>query len=191
MIRREEVQAAIGEVLDEIKDENLREKVLATWMLAIERGEWKCFSQIEKMPFTLAVDAGGIGMVEHTLAVTRGAMGLGRAQTDAYAHMPYHIDTDRLIAGGLLHDIGKLLEYELDGEGNYVQSHTGRCARHPVSGALLAGEVGLPDELINIIACHAKEGEGRPQVVETVLIHQTDFACFNPMVMLSGGKLIR
>ncbi len=64
------------------------------------------------------------------------------------------------------------------------------CARHPISGAILAGEMGLSDELVNTIACHAKEGDGRPQVVETVFIHQADFATFNPLVMKAGGKLI-
>ena len=28
------------------------------------------------------------------------------------------------------------------------------------------------------------------QTVETILIHQADFATFNPLVMLAGGKLI-
>jgi len=44
--------------------------------------------------------------------------------------------------------------------------------------------------LVNTVACHAKEGEGRPQVVETVFIHQADFATFNPLVMKKAGKLI-
>ena len=100
------------------------------------------------------------------------------------------VNMDHLIAGGLLHDVGKLLEIEKDGSGGYKKSRNGMCARHPISGAILAGKAGLPDEIINIIACHAKEGEGRPQVVETILIHQVDFACFNPLVMLAGGKLI-
>jgi len=43
---------------------------------------------------------------------------------------------------------------------------------------------------VNIIGCHAKEGDGRPQRIETVLIHQADFATFDPMVMLVNGNLI-
>ena len=64
------------------------------------------------------------------------------------------------------------------------------CARHPISGAILAALAGLDEELVNTIACHAKEGDGRPQVVETVFIHQADFATFNPLVMLGKGQLI-
>ncbi len=41
-----------------------------------------------------------------------------------------------------------------------------------------------------MVACHAKEGEGRPQMVETVLIHQADYATFDPLVMLEKKTLI-
>jgi len=54
----------------------------------------------------------------------------------------------------------------------------------------MAKAAGLPDEILNTIGCHAKEGEGAPQVVETVLIHQADFATFNPISMIKSGKLI-
>ena len=59
-----------------------------------------------------------------------------------------------------------------------------------ISGTVLAAKAGLDDKTLNTIACHAKEGDGRPQVVETVLIHQADFATFNPLVMKNDGKLI-
>ena len=51
--------------------------------------------------------------------------------------------------------------------------------------------MGMYDEIVNIIGCHAKEGDGRPQVIETVFIHQADFATFNPLVMLKKGDLIQ
>ena len=113
------------------------------------------------------------------------------AQEQAYREMPYAIDHDRLLAGGLLHDVGKLLEFEPDGKGGYRKSRLGMCARHPISGTAVAYEVGLPDEVLNTIACHAKEGDGRPQCVETVLIHQADFATFNPLVMMESKTLIQ
>jgi hypothetical protein len=85
--------------------------------------------------------------------------------------------------------VGKLLEIEWTEDG-HRKSHWGRCARHPISGAILASELGLPLQIVNMIACHSREGDGRPQRVETVLVHQADFATFNPMVMLSRGLLI-
>jgi hypothetical protein len=35
------------------------------------------------------------------------------------------------------------------------------CARLPISGTAIAAEASLPDEVLNAIACHAREGEER------------------------------
>jgi len=90
-----------------------------------------------------------------------------------------------------LHDVGKLVETEKDGKGGYRKSRAGKCLRHPISGTALAHEAGIRDEaVLNTIACHAKEGEGAPKCLETILIHQADFATFDPLVMMEKGNLI-
>ena len=190
MIERKDIEKALSEVLGLIKDERLRAQVVDTWMLAIAEGGWTSMADIEEMPFTLLTDCRGVTFLEHTVAVTRGAVGLARGQSDTYKKMPYAIDMDRLVAGGILHDVGKLCEFERKPDGAYAKSRKGRCARHPISGAILAAKAGCSDEVVNTIACHAKEGDGRPQVIETVLIHQADFATFDPLVMLKAGNLI-
>lgn len=190
MIAREEISELFGPLLERIGDEGLREQTVDAWMMACEEGGWEDLDQVRRMPFTLLTDCGGIGFVEHTLAVTWGALGIAEAQQHMYEQMPYPVDWDRLIAGGLLHDVGKLLEIEPDGEGGYRKSHSGRCTRHPISGTVIAARAGLPLEIQNIIACHSKEGEGRPRVVETVFIHQADFAAFDPFTLKAAGQLI-
>jgi putative nucleotidyltransferase with HDIG domain len=190
MIGKEDIISLFGEYLDQITDRELREKVVLTWVIGCEQGGWEEVSELEKMPFTLLTNTQGINFIEHTLVVTRGAVELARAQQRYYAQLPYSINFDWLIAGGLLHDVGKLLEFEKNEVGGYQKSFYGKCARHPISGAILASENGLPLEIINMIGCHAKEGEGRPQMVETVLIHQADYATFDPLVMLEKKTLI-
>jgi putative nucleotidyltransferase with HDIG domain len=171
-------------------DEPLRSRVVDAWVAACEAGGWESVDELKKIPFTLLVDAHGVSLIEHTIAVTECAAALAKAQKNYCASLPYPIDMDRLLAGGLLHDVGKLVEIEKDGEGGYRKSHAGRCARHPISGSIIASWAHLDDAIINTIACHSSEGDNRPQVVETVLIHQADFACFNPMAMLADGRLI-
>lgn len=190
MISAKDVEGLFSAQLEKIGSDALRKQVVDIWVAGCERGSWKSIDELKQIPFTLLTDTKGVNFIEHTIAVTEGAFALGKAQTEAYAEMPYGIDMDRLVAGGLLHDVGKLMEIEKDGEGGYRKSHSGKCARHPISGALLAAESGADEELLNTIICHAKEGDGRPQVVETVLIHQADFATFNPLVMMSKGHLI-
>jgi putative nucleotidyltransferase with HDIG domain len=190
MIGEKDIETLFGKQLARIGDEELRGKVVKTFVLACRLGNWESVDALKKIPFTLLTDTLGVNFVEHTIAVTEGAAALGRAQAEAYGRLPYAIDFDRLYAGGLLHDVGKLLEFEPDGRGGYRKSLPGQYAWHPVSGAILASECGLPGDILNIIVCHAKEGEGRPQVVEAVLIHQADFATFDPLVMKQKGTLI-
>ena len=190
MIGEKDIESLFAKQLARIGNAELRAKVVRTFALACERGGWKTVDDVLRIPFTLLTETHGVGFIEHTIAVTEGAAGLARAQAEAYAKLPYAVDFDRLYAGGLLHDVGKLLEIEPDGRGGYRKSLAGKYARHPVSGAILASECGLPDDVVNIIVCHAKEGEGRPQVVEAVFIHQADFATFDPLVMKQKGLLI-
>lgn len=190
MIGEEEIKGLFGPQLDMIEDESIKNKVIEAWKIGCERGGWNDVEEISKMPFTLLTDTKGVSFIEHTIAVTEGAIGLAVAQKETYGKMPYEIDMDRLVAGGLLHDVGKLMEIERDGEGGWRKSRSGKCERHPISGAIIAAEVGLPEEYVNTIACHAKEGEGRPQVIETILIHQADYATFNPLVMKNKDLLI-
>jgi putative nucleotidyltransferase with HDIG domain len=191
MITKADIQKLFGTQLRKIRKRGVREKVIQTWLLGCERGGWKKIAELKKMPFTLLTETKGVNFIEHTIAVTEGALALARAQKQAYSRLPYKIDMDRLIAGGLIHDVGKLLEIEPDGKGGWRKSRSGQCARHPISGAILAAEAGCDDELVNTVACHAKEGDGRPKVIETVLIHQADFATFDPLVMLKAGQLIQ
>jgi putative nucleotidyltransferase with HDIG domain len=190
MITEEDIKEMFRTQLASIKDESIQNKVVKTWFLGCQRGGWKKIEDLYNMPFTLLTETHGVSFVEHTVAVTDGAMGLALSQIENYREMPYEIDMDRLIAGGLLHDVGKLLEIEPDGEGGYRKSRNGMCTRHPISGTVLAADAGFNEEYLNTIACHAKEGEGRPQVIETILIHQADFATFNPLVYKNKGNLI-
>ena len=191
MISKKDIEELFSVQLLKIGDESVRDKVVEAWVLGCDRGGWKSVDDLRKMPFTLLTETHGVNFIEHTIAVTEGAIDLAQAQMDTYKKLPYIIDMDRLVAGGILHDVGKLLEIESDGSGGWRKSFSGKCARHPISGAILTAEVGLSEELVNIVACHAKEGEGRPQVIETILIHQSDFATFNPLVMLNKGTLIQ
>lgn len=190
MINAAQVRELFEELLERISDTQLQEQVVDTWVDACREGGWDELEAVERMPFSMLTDCRGVGFIEHILAVTWGALGLAEAQERACRDLPYKINHDHLIAGALLHDVGKLIEIESDSRGGYRTSHSGRCLRHPISGTVLAARAGLPDEVLNIIACHSREGDGSPKVVETILIHQADFASFDPLRMKADGTLI-
>jgi putative nucleotidyltransferase with HDIG domain len=190
VVTAKDIEGLFHDQLSSIENEDTRKQTVATWVEAAKLGGWQSVGDLKAMPFTLLTETHGISLIEHTIAVTEGALALADAQESAYSRMPYKVNMDRLIAGGLLHDVGKLLETEKDEKGGFRKSLKGMYTRHPISGAILAAQCGLPDDIVNTIACHAKEGEGAPKVLETVLIHQADFATFDPLVMLEKGQLI-
>jgi putative nucleotidyltransferase with HDIG domain len=89
------------------------------------------------------------------------------------------IDLDTVIAGAILCDVGKLLEYE-KADGQPRQSQRGALIRHPFSGVALAMECGVPDRVCHIIAAHADEGNLVRRTPEAYVVHHADFMSFLP-----------
>ncbi len=151
----------------QISDPKLAEGVAKTWQLAQERSSWK-MDDLPNIPFTLLIPT-TTSLVEHTRSVTRMAMAVGRERGD--------LNMDYVIAGSLLHDVGKLLEYERSGQ-KIVKSKSGELVRHPVSGYALTREIGLPLEVSHIVISHSEEGDKVRRTPEAILIHHCDFIDF-------------
>ncbi len=161
-----------------IYNNSLRTKTLNCWHDAMKLGKWQP-ADLDDIPFTLLIPNCKTSFRTHVRAVTRTALESAKVLTEYYSD-EYSLNMDILCAGGLLHDIGKLLEYEKV-DGQYVKSRTGTLLRHPFSGAGLALKHGLPDEIIHIIATHAKEGDGGYRCPEAIIIHHADFMNFEPL----------
>ena len=164
-------------VVNKIANRTLRQQVLDVYSDALAQGGWKP-EDLKKIPGTLLIPNCPFSYWEHTNAVTHTALAIMQAMKKAYGNR-ISIDRDTLIAGGLLHDIGKLLEIQRH-KGAYRKSQSGRLLRHPFSGLPLAAARGIPDTVLHIIACHSKEGETSRRTVEATIIHHADFVNFDP-----------
>jgi putative nucleotidyltransferase with HDIG domain len=97
------------------------------------------------------------------------------------------IDMDTVIAGAILADVGKLLEYEkMDGKAR--QSDRGKLLRHPFTGVHLAMMCGVPEKICHIIATHAGEGDMVKRSPEAFIVHHADFMAFEPFKNLGSKK---
>lgn len=179
MSLRDDVRKAIPE-LGLIKDEVLREQTLDVWVDGMETGGWSV-DDLADIPFTLLVET-RVSLLDHTRAVTRTAAAIADVMVEFYGDaMP--INKDYLISGGILHDVGKLLEYKREG-GKIVKSACGKDLRHPFSGTALAYKHGVPTAVCHLIAAHAKEGEGARHMPEAVIIHYADFSNFESLKLV-------
>jgi putative nucleotidyltransferase with HDIG domain len=97
------------------------------------------------------------------------------------------IDMDVVIAGAILADVGKLLEYENKG-GKTVQSERGEMLRHPFTGVAVAMECGVPDAVCHVIAAHAAEGDQVKRTTEAYIVHHADFMAYLPFKVARNVK---
>jgi len=165
MIEKDDIVNCFSE-LSWIQDKDLRNKVVNVWKIAADRGKWK---RLQEIPFTLIFENSGL-LVDHTKRITMLSRNVGNTREE-------HINKDHLIAGALLHDVGKLLEYEMK-DGNIMKSRFGEKMRHPAAGAQLAEECNLPKEVVHIIAAHSHEGDSLNRSPEAIIIHHCDFIDF-------------
>ena len=165
--------------IDWIQDGDLREKTLATWLLAFERSPMTP-KDLTEIPFTLHVDGCTVTFMEHKRLVVHLAK-MSAEKIDEFMGQAMPVDADTLIAGAILADVGKLLEYEKV-DGQCVQSRRGQYLRHPFTGVGLAQECGVPDAVCHIIATHAGEGNLVKRTAEAFIVHHTDFMTYEPLV---------
>ncbi len=161
--------------LMEIHDQSLREKVINVWENALSRGGWG-LEDLKEMPYTLLVDNVDITFPEHVRVVCRLCIAMEEILKEMYSKR-YAIDHDTLIAGALLADVGKLLEFRKQ-DGKYVWSDTYQYLRHPFTGVALSHEFGIPEAVLHVIATHSWEGDKFKRRPESIIFHHADFTDF-------------
>ena len=163
--------------LEWIADTDLRERTARTWEFALERSPLTA-ADLGEIPFTLLVPNCPVSFMAHKRCVVHIARRSAEAMQEFFgAALP--IDLDVVVAGAILADVGKLLEYEKV-EGRAVQSERGRFLRHPFTGVALAMEAGVPDRVCHIIAAHADEGSLVRRSTEATIVHHADFMSYLP-----------
>ena len=163
--------------LDWIGNEELRESVRETWVRALEDSPLEA-SDLDEIPFTLLIPGCPATFMEHKRCVVHIARRSAEAM-DEFLGRALPIDMDVVVAGAILADVGKLLEYEMV-DGQAVQSDRGKQLRHPFTGVHVAMECGVPDAVCHIIATHAAEGDLVKRSTEAYIVHHADFMSYEP-----------
>jgi putative nucleotidyltransferase with HDIG domain len=172
-----------------IQDSGLREQVTQTWIKALERSPLQP-EDLNRIPFTLLIPDCPIAFMEHKRCVVHIARKSAEAMNEFMGRaLPVNLDT--VIAGAILADVGKLLEYELDPHGKARQSERGEALRHPFTGVALALECGVPDDVCHIIAAHAAEGDQVKRTTEAFIVHHADFMAYLPFKNPKNVKVKR
>lgn len=166
--------------IDQITDADLREKTLNAFLIAIEQSGWT------EKTMTMAPVSGlkkncDVSLFEHLYDVTEMVIAAYDRLEKYYQRHCSQLNRDILICGALLHDVGKFLEYGPNGP-NVNNRSTGPLLRHPISGALIAKEADLPEEVIHIIATHSCEGDSVSRTPESDFVRDIDMFVFHKSV---------
>jgi putative nucleotidyltransferase with HDIG domain len=172
---RDQIKALFPE-LNEIRSADLREKVISVWVESVTRGGWQP-EELTEIPFTLLAGKIDMRFIEHVRSCVQMCLAVEKVLGGIWGdRVP--IDHDTLVAGALLADVGKPLEYAKK-DGKIVKGYAGEMLRHPFSGVGLCYKHDLPDEVMHIVATHSKEGDHVQRTIESIIFHHTDFIDFD------------
>lgn len=175
--------AAIFPDLMQISDGTLRDQVAAVWNEALTTGcggkGWTV-DELEAVKFTLL--AGDIDMtfIAHLNSCVKQCIAIADVLEEVFGDI-VPVNRDHLIAGALLADVGKPLEYDKDAKGNVIKGTYGEALRHPFTGVAMCYRHGIPPEVMHIVATHSFEGDP-PKVtrsIESIIFHHADFVDFD------------
>jgi putative nucleotidyltransferase with HDIG domain len=175
-----------------IGNADLRELVASVWSEALTSGcggkGWT-FHEIRAIPFTLLAGKIDLRFVEHLNSCVKQCIAIERVLRETFGdRVP--VNHDVLVAGALLADVGKMLEFDKDGAGKVVKGHYGDMLRHPFSGVALCYKHGIPPEVMHIVATHSHEGDKAERTIESIIFHHADFIDFDIAKVLgnAGGR---
>ena len=156
--------------LEEIQDDNLKKLTVEAILKSAQEGGWN-EQTIHDVPVTINWDV-KCSLIEHVRTVTQMCIAEFAIMEKFYQRNHISFKRDYVVAGALLHDIGKFLEFAPDKDGGITHSEVAAYMRHPILGALVADRVGLPKELVHLIAAHSFEGDKSTQTAESDFVRQ-------------------
>jgi putative nucleotidyltransferase with HDIG domain len=158
-----------------IADENLRRLVVEAWAHALAESSFERIIDIpaEGNPGIFLLKRGT--QADHLRGVTRTALAIADEFIATYPEAD--IDRDVVIAGGLVHDIGKPWEFDPVNRRKWTNdpSRAGSPSlRHSVYGVHVCFAVGMPEEIAHIVLSHSYEGDFVVRSLEAVIVHRAD-----------------
>lgn len=166
--------------LHAIHDRQLQACVAHVWVQAMRTGNngkgWTP-EQLLALPMTLLAGPQPLKFLEHLNSCAEQCLAIAGVLEARFGdRVP--INRDVLLAGALLADVGKLLEYQTH-DNSVSQSGLGGLVRHPFTGVALAYAHALPPEVLHIIAAHSFEGDRVTRSIECIIFHHADFIDFD------------
>ena len=169
-------------LIDEIKEEKLRNGVVEVWVKAWEESEWE---DIADCPFLVEVQE--CSLIQHTNYVASVAMAMASFARDTWR---IQVNTDLLLAGALLHDVSKVLEWAPQEGKPARRSAIAENLVHGSYGVHLALNAGMPLPVAHLIGTHTPQVSRVPKVIEGIFLCYADYAAADVFNLDKGLPLL-
>jgi hypothetical protein len=170
-----DIEAVFPEI-DGIEDEALGAGVVAAWTSALDDAGLEV-EDLPEVPWSpLSQRAVGLAadealLVDHVRDVVACALGLAEALTAEGSDSGPDVDLDTVLAGALVHDVSKVVEYD-----GMEHTAVGELLGHPYYGVTVALRADLPLEIAHVVLSHSPNTNVEPATLEAELVKRGDEA---------------
>lgn len=147
-----------------ISNDTLRETALTIWQEACKQSDWE---RLEDIPFGPGSDPERFGFLHHVALVTQYSYQVALAYNEME---PQPLNVDHVVAGALLHDVCKIVEYSSAGG----RTPWGQMITHAIYGVTLCEKHGIPLEIIHIVASHTAKLSMPNKSPEAIIVSKCD-----------------
>jgi len=161
--------------LDLIQDIEIRNKVIEAWSKSLTNFGLSSISELEGAGLKDVNVLKEGTQVDHLRGVARIGYAIAKELKNIFPEMPISFDT--VLAGGLLHDVGKTFTFNKDNIDKWKktpQLEGNPAARHSVYGFHICLSVGLPMAIAHAVGAHSKEGVFIQRSLEGTLVYFAD-----------------
>ena len=150
-------------LVEQIQSEQLRQAVVSVWESLLEKSEWDSF---EAIPCDLGLTA--IPLVQETRNVTNYVIRAAQVYDRGYDELS--INMDYLIAGSLLHNVSRIMEYRPI-LGGAEKTEEGKIYAEQFLGISEALHYGIPTEVIHMIVSDTSKINMVPATPEALILY--------------------
>lgn len=147
-----------------ISDESLRSKTLDIWRETCELSSW---TSLEEIPFGPGLLPNEFSFLQHVTDVTRYSYMVALEHNKTNIHKA---NIDYVLAGALLHDVCKLMEYSA--EDGFTE--WGALIPHSMYGVYICKKYDIPLPIIHIVATHTPQVKMSGKSIEAIIVANSD-----------------
>lgn len=173
--------------LNEISDEELRNKAACMWRKAINENGWT-EDTIRRSPIVNENPTHPGNNLEHIRDVANLSLRIYDYLRGKYGEKIIFVSRDMVLASAICHDVGKMYEYRVTEEGPGY-SEDAHYLRHPLKGAILASEFGMPREVIHAIGTHSWEGNNSWRSLISFIVRAADDLAYKSLCFCQSDEI--